>query len=211
MVQVITVHCICSLLLQTGNKSYTLLWKCYSINFTSFFNTSFKGLNWSGRILIFIVPSAPQEKMWFAGPVSICMTPVPIFLKIDCRACSLIKVWRRLKDERLQIFILPSADPVTKYSSVGSIAMALTGESWLWKSCLCCRCRRSNIHVKPFLPPDMRSWCLGAYAKTVAPLSWQVKAWTKLLAGATSVSHRHMFLLSLERPAVAIREEGVTQ
>lgn len=104
MVQVITVHCICSLLLQTGNKSYTLLWKCYSINFTSFFNTSFKRLNWSGRILIFIVPSAPQEKMWFAGPVSICMTPVPIFLKIDCRACSLIKVWRRLKDERLQIW-----------------------------------------------------------------------------------------------------------
>lgn len=43
--------------------------------------------------------------------------------------------------------MLPSADPVTKYSSVGSIAMALTGESWLWKSCLCCRCLEGQIHM----------------------------------------------------------------
>ena len=100
----ITVHYMCWPLQGIGNKLYILLLKCYSINFTSFFNTSFNGLNWSGSILIFIVPSAPHEKMWFAGPVSICITPVPIFLKMDCRACSLIKVWRRLKVERLQIW-----------------------------------------------------------------------------------------------------------
>lgn len=45
-----------------------------------------------GRTLIFMVPSAPQEKMWSAGPTSICMTPVPRFLNSDWRACSLGKV-----------------------------------------------------------------------------------------------------------------------
>lgn len=45
-----------------------------------------------GRFLIFMVPSAPQEKMWLAGPTSICITPVPRFLNSDCRACSLGKV-----------------------------------------------------------------------------------------------------------------------
>lgn len=76
----------------------------------------------------------------------------------------------------LNTFMLPSADPVTKYSSVGSTAIALTGESWLWSNCCCCFWRRSIIQVKPFLPPDINSWCFGAYASTVAPLSWQIKA-----------------------------------
>lgn len=76
----------------------------------------------------------------------------------------------------INTFMLPSADPVTKYSSVGSTAIALTGESWLWSNCCCCFWRRSIIHVKPFLPPEIKSWCFGAYARTVAPLSWQMKA-----------------------------------
>lgn len=89
---------------QVGNQLHILLSNCQSINFTSFFNTSFSGLNWSGSILIFIVPSAPHENTWFAGPVSICITPVPMFRKMDCRECSLIKVWRRVKVDRLQIW-----------------------------------------------------------------------------------------------------------
>lgn len=68
----------------------------YMMNLTSFLRlqrllllTTLKRL---GRTLIFIVPSAPQEKMWLVGPTSICMTPVPRFLNSDWRACSLGKV-----------------------------------------------------------------------------------------------------------------------
>lgn len=43
-----------------------------------------------GRTLIFNVPSAPQEKMRLPCTVSICMTPAPIFLKMDCLACSFL-------------------------------------------------------------------------------------------------------------------------
>lgn len=77
------------------------------MNLTSFLRLPwlllFTTLKRLGRILIFMVPSAPQEKMWLAGPTSICMTPVPRFLKIDWRACSFGKVWRTHCVAKLQI------------------------------------------------------------------------------------------------------------
>lgn len=107
--------------------------------------------------------------------------------------------------------MLPSADPLIKQSSVGSTASALTGESWAWKLCRWCLWESSSTLIQPFLPPVISSCCLGAMESTVAPDSWQLKACTRLLAGVTSVSHRHTFLLSVERPAVAMREEEPTK
>lgn len=102
--------CYCGVACTITNTILHLLATCkysevftplYSMSFTSVFNTSLNEVNRSGKILIFTVPSAPHENMWFAGPVSICMTPVPRFLKIDCRECSLMNVWRRLKLDKL--------------------------------------------------------------------------------------------------------------
>lgn len=113
--------------------------------------------------------------------------------------------------DRLQTLMLPSADPLIKQSSVGSMASALTGESWAWKLCRWCLWESSNTLIQPFLPPVISSCCLGAIESTVAPDSWQQKACTRLLAGVTRVSHRHTFLLSVERPAVAMRDEEPTK
>lgn len=72
--------------------------------------------------------------------------------------------------------ISPSEEPVTKYSSSGSIARHLIGTSWAWKVCRSCRWRMSNIQTSPFLPPEIRSWWWGAYTMAGHPCSWQMKA-----------------------------------
>lgn len=72
--------------------------------------------------------------------------------------------------------MFPSDEPLTKQSSVGSTARALTGESWAWKLWRWSLCGSSRMLIQPFLPPVMSSWFLGAMASTVAPESWQQKA-----------------------------------
>lgn len=87
----------------------------------------------------------------------------------------------------------PSAEPVTKYSSSGSMARHLIGTSCAWKVCLSCRWRMSNIQTSPFLPPEIRSWWWGAYTMAGHPCSWQMKAankWTyqTILVWLTQIS-----------------------
>lgn len=72
--------------------------------------------------------------------------------------------------------MFPSAEPVTKKSSVESMARALIAESCAWNVWSSCLWRISKIHTKPFLPPVMISCCLGAYWRTVAPFSWHWNA-----------------------------------
>lgn len=72
-------------------------------------------------------------------------------------------------------FMLPSAEPVVKNSSQGSRARALMAESCAWNVWISCLCLMSKMQTHPFRPPDIRSWCFGAYWSTVAPWSWHVK------------------------------------
>ena len=60
--------------------------------------------------------------------------------------------------------ISPSAEPVTKNSSLGSRAMHLTAteDSWavnLWRSV---RCLKSHRQTSPLRPADINSWCWPA-------------------------------------------------
>lgn len=53
--------------------------------------------------------------------------------------------------------ISPSAEPVTKCSSCGSMAKHLIALSCAWKRCRSERCRTSNMQTSPFLPAEINS------------------------------------------------------
>lgn len=56
----------------------------------------------------------------------------------------------------------PSAEPVTKNSSLGSSARHLTADSCPWNLCRSCRCLTSKMQMSPFLPAEIMAWCCGA-------------------------------------------------
>lgn len=72
----------------------------------------------------------------------------------------------------------PSAEPVTKNSSIGSTARHFIADSWAWNFNRSVRCLTSKIHTSPFFPAEMTYWCCGARTKLEAPCSWQTKAET---------------------------------
>lgn len=156
-------------------------------------------LNALGKTLVFSVPSAPQEKIRLPWMMSICMTPAPRFLNMDCLACSFLNEWIRPWPVNLQTFMLPSAEPVVKNSSQGSRDRALMAESCAWNVWISCLCLMSKMQTHPFLPPDIKSWCFGAYWSTVAPWSWHVKPWMRLFPGDIKVSQRHTFLIKKQQ------------
>lgn len=95
----------------------------------------------------------------------------------------------------------PSADPVAKYSSWGSMAIHFTWLSCaenLWRMVLE---RTSMRQTSPFFPAEMSTWCCGAKTKLVAPWSWHVNATTNALPWGKIESQMHTFLLSELCPA----------
>lgn len=123
--------------------------------------------------------------------------------------------------------ISPSADPVTKCSSCGSMARHLIAFSCAWNRWRSVRWRTSNMQTSPFLPAEINNWCCGAYTKLDAPCSWHANAkndqmwiiiqktnffYKSINLHATidffcgnNVSHNPTFLLSELWPAVATK------
>ena len=83
----------------------------------------------------------------------------------------------------------PSADPVVKNSSAGSMDMLLMAESWAWNVCRSWRWRVSKMLMSPFLPPLMSSWCLAEYSRAELPSRWHWKP-----AGEDLISHKMSYI-----------------
>lgn len=70
----------------------------------------------------------------------------------------------------------PSAEPVTKNSSIGSMAKHLIADSCAWNLRRRDLCLTSKMQTSPFFPAEITYWCCGARTRLDAPCSWHVKA-----------------------------------
>jgi hypothetical protein len=131
------------------------------------------------------------------------VTPCPIFLKKLLLACSVGKDKRTLGTETPHILMSPSADPVAKYSSCGSIAIHLTAFSCAVNLCRIAFDLTSIRQTSPRFPAEISTWCWGANTKLLDPWSWQVNATTKAFPWGRIESQMQTFLLSELWPAVA--------
>lgn len=95
----------------------------------------------------------------------------------------------------------PSADPVAKYSSCGSIAIHLTAFSCAVNLCRIAFDLTSIRQTSPRFPAEISTWCWGANTKLLDPWSWQVNATTKAFPWGRIESQMQTFLLSELWPA----------
>jgi hypothetical protein len=129
------------------------------------------------------------------------VTPCPIFLKKLLLACSVGNDKRTLGTETPHILMSPSADPVAKYSSCGSIAIHLTAFSCAVNLCRIAFDLTSIRQTSPRFPAEISTWCWGANTKLLDPWSWQVNATTKAFPWGRIESQMQTFLLSELWPA----------
>lgn len=112
-----------------------------------------------------------RQGTWSTAAAWTCSKPIKIKIG-HLKFCPKLKrdenIWQPIilnlnnQAEFKDTLMSPSAEPVTKNSSLGSSARHLTADSCPWNLCRSCRCLTSKMQMSPFLPAEIMAWCCGA-------------------------------------------------